>query len=116
MYVQISAFVGGHRKSYTMAVKAGVRIFLKPNPTISLHETQRAHGVKSAEVCRAVGASMTPLQTIEVETTDAAGILGPQASKSGQLKEGYDADFVGYSKSPLKDIDMLAHSEKVSHA
>ena len=38
-----------------------------------------------------------------------------QAPKSGQLKVGYDADFVGLSTNPLEDVGVLAQPEQVSH-
>lgn len=63
----------------------------------------------------AVEAGMTPLQAIEAGTASGPDTLGPQAPKSGQLKAGYDADFIALSEDPVKDIEVLAQPEKVTH-
>src|SRR2546422_2893158 len=38
---------------------------------------------------------------------------GPQGPKSGQLKAGYDADFLALAKSPLDRIGILAEPENI---
>jgi imidazolonepropionase-like amidohydrolase len=38
-----------------------------------------------------------------------------KAPKSGQLKIGFDADFIALSHNPLDDINVLAQPEKVTH-
>ena len=63
----------------------------------------------------AVEAGMTPLQAIEAGTANGPDTLGPQAPLSGQLKEGYDADFIALSENPVKDIEVLAQPDKVTH-
>lgn len=67
------------------------------------------------EFALAVEAGMTPLQAIEAGTASAPDTLGPQAPKSGQLKEGYDADFIALSEDPVKDIEILGQPEKITH-
>lgn len=63
----------------------------------------------------AVEAGMTTLQAIEAGTANGPDTLGPQAPLSGQLKEGYDADFIALSEDPLEDITVLANPEKITH-
>lgn len=59
---------------------------------------------------------MTPLQAIEAGTANAPEVLGKyRAPKSGQLKEGFDADFIALSASPLDDIKVLAEASNVTH-
>lgn len=58
---------------------------------------------------------MTPLQAIEAGTASGPETLGPQAPKSGQLREGYDADFVVVSESPVENVSVLACPEKITH-
>lgn len=58
---------------------------------------------------------MSPLEAIEAGTANAPDTLGPQAPKSGQLKEGYDADFIALDESPIKDIELLGQPDKITH-
>lgn len=62
-----------------------------------------------------VEAGLTPLQAIEAGTATGPETLGPQAPLSGQLKEGYDADFLALSEDPVARIDVLAEVDKVTH-
>jgi len=56
---------------------------------------------------------MTPLQAIEAATATGPLTLGPQAPKSGELKEGYDADLVAVDGNPLEDITILSKPEHI---
>lgn len=40
--------------------------------------------------------------------------LGPKAPKSGLLKEGYDADFIGLDKNPFGDIEILGDPRNIT--
>lgn len=74
-----------------------------------------SQGRNALELGYAVKAGMTPLQAIESCCANGPLTLGPQAPLSGQLKEGYDADFIAVSKNPLEDIDVLAQVENITH-
>lgn len=67
------------------------------------------------EFALAVEAGMTPLEAIQAGTANAPDTLGPQAPRSGQLKEGFDADFIALSEDPTEDIAVLAQPEKITH-
>jgi imidazolonepropionase-like amidohydrolase len=59
---------------------------------------------------------MTPLQAIEACTATSPETLGEHmAPRSGQLKEGFDADLIALGKNPLEDIDVLSEPDKVRH-
>lgn len=77
--------------------------------------TEFSHGMNGEEFGYAVDAGMTPLQAIEAGTANGPDTLGPQAPLSGQLNEGYDADFVALSEDPVKDIRVLADPDKITH-
>ena len=77
--------------------------------------SQFNHGMNGREFGYAVKCGMTPLQAVESGTARGPETLGPQAPLSGQLKEGYDADFIAVSADPLKDIDILAKPEEITH-
>lgn len=63
----------------------------------------------------AVDAGMTPLQAIEAGTANGPDTLGPKAPLSGQLKEGYDADFIALAEDPVKNIKVLQQVEKITY-
>ena len=105
-----------HAKSYKMAVEAGVKIALGTDIGISGNDKSGlSHGLNGAEFQNAVDAGMTPLQAIEAGTASASATLGPRAPKSGQLKAGYDSDFIAVASSPLDDMKILSVPEKITH-
>jgi imidazolonepropionase-like amidohydrolase len=81
----------------------------------SVREVDHQHGMNGREFVFAVKAGMTTLEAIEAGTASAPATLGPQAPKSGQLREGYDADFIALSENPVDDIKILAEPSKVTH-
>lgn len=82
---------------------------------ISSEASEFNHGMNGLELGYAVDAGMTPLQAIEAATANGPLTLGLQAPLSGQLKEGYDADFIALSENPLEDIKVLANPHRVTH-
>ena len=56
---------------------------------------------------------MNPLQAIEAATANAPMTLGPQGPRSGQLKQGYDADILVVRKDPRTDVSVLSSSENI---
>ncbi|MCJ1485075.1 hypothetical protein MMC06_005248 [Schaereria dolodes] len=114
-YAQMVALADAHAESYAMAVKAGVRIALGTDLGISSLTRPWNHGMNGGEFGYAVKAGMTPLEAVEAGTANAPETLGMQAPLSGQLKVGYDADFIALKKNPLEDIGILARPEMVSH-
>src|SRR5438876_600731 len=70
-------------------------------------------GLNGHEVGHLVEAGMKPLSAIEAATATGPLTLGPQAPKSGELKAGYDADFLALAKSPLDRIGVLAEPENI---
>ena len=103
------------RKSYKEAIRAGVKIALGTDIGFSQSNTPISHGRNATELVHAVEAGMTPLQAIEASTATGPETLGPQAPQSGQLKEGYDADFLALSRSPLNDIKVFLDVANVTH-
>ena len=112
-YEQLLSIRSQHRKAYTMAVKARVRIALGTDLGPSTLSTPWNHGMNGVELQYAVEAGMSPLQAIEAATTTAPETLGTKAPKSGLLKEGYDADFISLEKNPLDDIEILSKPSNV---
>ncbi|KYG42380.1 hypothetical protein M433DRAFT_7197 [Acidomyces richmondensis BFW] len=102
-------------KSYQAAIKAGVRIALGTDLGISSEQVGFCHGRNGEEFKYAVEAGMTPLEAIEAGTAMGPETLGPQAPLSGQLKEGYDADFIALSENPIERIEALGEPDKITH-
>ena len=103
------------KAAYARAVKAGVKCALGTDLGVSTPGNPLAHGTNAGEFAYAVEAGMTPLQAIEAGTANAPDTLGPMAPKSGQIREGYDADVIALSKNPLEDIAVLKDPRNVTH-
>jgi imidazolonepropionase-like amidohydrolase len=54
------------------------------------------------------------LEAIEAATASGPLTLGPQAPRSGQLAEGYDADVIALDADPLADIGVLADPVRIT--
>lgn len=103
-----------HWSSYRSAVAAGVKVALGTDIGLSAEKGYK-HGMNASELSWAVKAGMTPLQAIEAGTANAPEILGNGALRSGQLREGFDADFIGMDLNPLDGIECLAEPEKIKY-
>lgn len=113
--VKLVKVVKEANKSYALAIKKGVKIALGTDMTSSHRESLMSHGNNGHELVYAVELGMTPLQAIESATAIPPETLGGLAPKSGQLKVGYDADFIAVSSDPLRDIEVLANPDNVTH-
>lgn len=101
-----------HVEAYKNAVKAGVKCALGSDLFGGIG-TVLSPGLNGNEVALAVTAGgMTPLEAIAAATANGPGTVGLQAPKSGQVKEGYDADLLGLEKNPLDDMEMFRKSSK----
>jgi imidazolonepropionase-like amidohydrolase len=103
-----------------VAIRKGVKCAIGTDSTGSLPPSNPLskyvkQGLNAKELYYHVKAGMTPLQAIEAATANGPLTLGPQAPKAGQLKEGYDADFIGLDANPLDDIKILIGPEHVTH-
>jgi len=104
-----------HKVAWAKAIKAGVKNALGTDLGFSTMSVDHRHGMNGREFPLAVKAGLTPLEAMEAGTAAAPFTLGPQAPESGQLKAGYDADFIALSCNPIDDIDILAEPSKITH-
>lgn len=102
------------RDSFKFAVEQGVRVALGTDTLSSDRKSPISHGRNAKELHWMKEAGMTALQAIESATAIPPETLGSQAPKAGQLREGFDADFIAVSSNPLDDIDVLTDSDNVS--
>ncbi|KAL9616787.1 MAG: hypothetical protein Q9160_008384 [Pyrenula sp. 1 TL-2023] len=112
-YAKLKAMAEAHEKSYGLAVKRGVKIALGTDLNMS-NDSLLGHGRNGKELYFAVKAGMTPLQAIEACTATAPETLGPQAPRSGQVREGYDADLIAMDENPLEDIDLFSDPKNIT--
>ncbi|TKX21336.1 amidohydrolase-like protein 2 [Elsinoe australis] len=103
-----------HWKAYQLAIKYGVKCALGTDTGVSIPGSI-SQGRNALELVYALKAGMDPLSAIEMATANGPDTLGPQAPKSGQIKTGYDADFIGVDGDVLSDISILTHTENVKY-
>lgn len=103
------------RQSLRFAAEQGVKIALGTDTHSSDRSSPIAHGTNGKELHWLKEAGMTPLQVIEAATATPPETLGAQAPKAGQLREGYDADFILVKGNPLDDVDVLVDVENITH-
>ena len=99
-----------------IAISKGVTIAIGTDSCGSIPgSTIIKQGLNGKELAYHVKAGMTNLAAIEAATANGPLTLGPQAPLSGQLREGYDADFIGLDENPLEDIEVLSGPTHVTH-
>ena len=113
MYEKARKLAKIHKAAYHSAVKAGVRCALGSDLFGGIG-TVLSPGLNGHEVSLAVEAGgMTPLEAIAAATAHGPETLGPQAPKSGQLKEEYDADMLGLDENPLDNISLFKSPKNI---
>ncbi len=99
-----------HEKALALAIDKGVRVALGTDIFSS-----PLWGRNGEELALMVKAGMSNLQALEAATANGPKTLGPQAPKSGQLLQGYDADVICVNGDPTADVSLLADSANVTH-
>jgi imidazolonepropionase-like amidohydrolase len=99
-----------HADAIALAVEKGVKIAMGTDIWAS-----GLWGKNAEELALMVEVGMTPLQAIECATATGPDTLGPQAPKSGQLVEGFDADVICVQGDPSADVSVLSDPDNVTH-
>ncbi|REK09820.1 MAG: amidohydrolase family protein, partial [Actinobacteria bacterium] len=99
-----------HSEAVSLAIEKGVRIALGTDIWAT-----GMWGRNAEELALMVKDGMSNLQAIEAATANGPATLGPQAPKSGQLIEGYDADVICVNGDPSQDVRVLEDSENITH-
>lgn len=99
-----------HRQALSLAIEKGVRIALGTDIWAT-----GLWGRNAEELDLMVKDGMSNLQAIEAATANGPETLGPQAPKSGQLLEGYDADVICVDGDPSADVTVLEDTSNVTH-
>lgn len=100
-----------HTMALKTAVAAGVTIAMGTDIFLS----GPSYGTNGREIRHLVDAGMTSLEAIEAATANGPLTLGPQAPRSGILREGYDADVIAMDGNPLDDLAMWGDPNRVTH-
>lgn len=90
------------RQNITKAIQAGVKIALGTDAAVY------PHGLNAHEFEVYTRLGMTPLQSIQAGTVNAADLLG-WSDRIGSVEQGKFADIVAVEGDPLKDITLLQH-------
>jgi imidazolonepropionase-like amidohydrolase len=99
-----------HADAISLAVDKGVKIAMGTDIWAT-----GLWGKNAEELALMVEVGMTPLQAIESATANGPDTLGPQAPRSGQLVEGFDADVICVDGDPSSDVSVLSDPENVTH-
>ncbi|MEP7026276.1 MAG: amidohydrolase family protein [Actinomycetota bacterium] len=105
---KLTAIADVHASAVTLAHESGVTIAMGTDIGLTGSDLPNSWGKNGIELAHLVTLGMTPLQAIEAATATAPATLGPQAPRSGQLADGYDADVLVLDADPLADIAVLA--------
>ena len=110
-FEKMNMVAGNHEQALKLAVAKGVRIAMGTDIFVSGSD----YGHNSLEITHLVNAGMTPLEAIEAATANGPETLGPQAPRSGQLREGYDADVIAIDFDPIADPGSWGDPDRVTH-
>ena len=114
-YRKITGLADTHAQAMKIAIATGVRIAMGTDifPSGPVHGFRYSHA--SRELRHLTEAGLTPLQAIEAATATGPLTLGPQGPRSGQLREGFDADLLALDRSPLELDSIWGDPERVTH-
>jgi imidazolonepropionase-like amidohydrolase len=110
VYRKAVAIADQHAMAMKIAVSAGVTVATGSDIFLKQH-----YGQNTREVRHLVDAGMTPLEAIEAATANGPLTLGAQAPRSGQLREGYDADIIAVDGDPIGDLAIWGDATRVTH-
>jgi len=112
--VKLEAIADIHAQAVTRAYEHGVTIAMGTDIGLTGPDRPNSWGQNGSELGYLVKLGMTPLEAIEATTATGPLTLGPQAPRSGQLAEGYDADVITLDADPLADIGVLADPDRIT--
>jgi imidazolonepropionase-like amidohydrolase len=112
--VKLEAIADTHAQAVTLAYERGVTIAMGTDIGLTGPDLPNSWGQNGSEPGYLVKLGLTPLEAIEASTATGPLTLGPQAPRSGQLAEGYDADVITLDADPLDSIGVLADPDHVT--
>lgn len=110
-FKKLTALTEQHKAALGLAVEKGVTIALGTD----IFTSGAQWGTNGRELGYLVQAGMEPLAAIEAATANGPLTLGRKAPITGRLEEGYVADVIALSESPVENIDVLGEPKNVLH-
>lgn len=114
-FAKLTALADLHAEAMARAHAAGVRIALGTDVFGSGTDLPVAWGHNARELLLLQEIGMSPAQAIEAATANGPDTLGLQAPRSGQLRDGYDADVLAVAGNPLQDLSLLVDGGAITH-
>ncbi|HET8662160.1 MAG TPA: amidohydrolase family protein [Micromonosporaceae bacterium] len=111
---KLEAIAARHAEAMALARECGVQVAVGTDLALSGAGLPVSWGRNGRELALLVKLGFTPLEVIEAATAVGPATLGPQAPRSGQLAEGFDADVLTLDADPLADIEVLARPEQIT--
>jgi len=112
---KMAAIADRHKQAVATAHEAGVSVAMGTDVSTSGGgDRPNSWGRNGRELVLLTEVGFTPLEAIETATANGPATLGPQAPRSGQLVEGYDADVITVDGDPLSDITLLAQPARIT--
>jgi imidazolonepropionase-like amidohydrolase len=111
---KLTALAARHAEAVQLAIERGVTVAMGTDIGLTGMDLPNSWGHNGTELGHLVTLGMTPRQAISAATAIAPLTLGPQAPRSGQLAEGYDADILTLEADPLADVSVLAKPEFIT--
>jgi imidazolonepropionase-like amidohydrolase len=111
---KLEAIADIHAQAVALAHSRGVRIASGTDIALTGPDRPNAWGQNGSEPGYLVKLGLSAIEAIEAVTANGPATLGPQAPRSGQLAQGYDADVITLDSDPLADIGVLADPGRVS--
>jgi imidazolonepropionase-like amidohydrolase len=110
-YEKMVVVAGHHAEALKLAVTEGVTIAMGTD----IFTSGDLYGRNSLEIKHLQDAGLSALEAIEAATATGPLTLGPQAPRSGRLREGYDADVIALDFDPLEDSSGWGDRDRVTH-
>jgi imidazolonepropionase-like amidohydrolase len=111
---KLDAMADRHAQAVTRAYEHGVTIAMGTDIALTGPDRPNSWGQNGSEPGYLVKLGMSPLEAIETATASGPLTVGPQAPRTGQLAEGYDADVITLDADPLADIGVLADPARIT--
>jgi imidazolonepropionase-like amidohydrolase len=111
---KLEAIADIHAQAVTRAYEHGVTIAMGTDIAMTGSDLPNCWGQNGSELGYLVKLGLSALEAIEAATATGPLTVGPQAPRSGQLAEGYDADVITLDADPLADIGVLADPDHVT--
>ncbi len=111
---KLDAIADTHRAAVALAHESGVRVAMGTDLALRAGSGPAAWGRHGRELPLLGECGSGALEAIEAATACGPETLGPQAPRSGQLRDGYDADVITLDVNPIDDLSVFVKTEHIT--